>query len=169
MRVLAIITMAAALAGCATTPSTTAPAFYVMRHLNTPEGQRDPDLTPEGRRLSIELGLRFQRGGPAAIYISGYRDQGRLIAYQRTMETVLPLIAQLNLRPIIYDPGDTPGFVARVRAGPLPALIVGHSNTVPDIVEQLGGPRPAPLSHPDFGDLWIIAPDGATQRVRVGD
>lgn len=171
MRCLVVLTLLAALAlpACATMPATPAPAFYVMRHLNTPAGERDPSLTPEGRRLSIELGLRFQRGGPAAIYISGYRDQDRLVAYQRMMETVLPLIASLNVRPIIYDPADTPGLVARVRSGPLPALIVGHSNTVPDIVEQLGGPRPAPLTHPDFGDLWILAPDGATQRVRVAD
>jgi hypothetical protein len=54
-----------------------------------------------------------------------------------------------------------------VRAGPLPALIVGHSNTVPDIVAQLGGTRPAPLVHADFGDIWRIGPDGATIRRRI--
>jgi hypothetical protein len=46
-------------------------------------------------------------------------------------------------------------------------VIVGHSNTVPDIVQQLGGPRPAPLTHPDFGDVWRIGPDGATTRLHV--
>ena len=46
-------------------------------------------------------------------------------------------------------------------------LIVGHSNTVPDIVAALGGTRPAPLTHPDFGDVWRIGADGSTTRTRI--
>ena len=69
--------------------------------------------------------------------------------------------------PIVYDPADTPGLIARVRAGPLPALIVGHSNTVPDIVAALGGERPAPLVHEDFGDIWRVAPDGDRDGCRI--
>jgi hypothetical protein len=40
---------------------------------------------------------------------------------------------------------------------PAPVLIVGHSNTVPDIVAALGGARPGPIGHEDFGDVWKIA------------
>ncbi len=45
-------------------------------------------------------------------------------------------------------------------------LVVGHSNTVPDIVEQLGGERPGELKHEDFGDVWTIA-DGKSVRERL--
>jgi glutathione S-transferase len=71
----------------------------------------------------------------------------------------------LNLT--IYDPRDTAALIARVRAEPGPVLIVGHSNTVPDIVAALGGTRPAPLVHEDFGDLWIVQPGGATTRQHI--
>ena len=131
---------------------------YVMRHLNTPEGERDPRLTPEGQRTARLLAERLASEPPAAIYVSTYR---------RTQDTAAPLADRTGQTPIIYDPGDTPALIARVRAGPRPALIVGHSNTVPDIVEQLGGTRPGPLAHEDFGDLWLIAADGATQRLRI--
>src|SRR4028118_903048 len=94
-----------------------------------------------------------ERERPAAIYVSSFK---------RSQQTAAPLAARLGLTPIVYDPPDTPGLVARVRAGPWPVLIVGHSNTVPDIVEQLGGPRPAPLSHPDFGDPWRVGAGGTT-------
>ena len=162
MKFGAILTMAAAamLAGCATTPPTPAPAFYVIRHLNTPAGERDPDLLPEGQRRAAVLPARLAAHPPRTIFVSDYR---------RTRQTAAAVAARWGLTPIVYDPGDTPGLVARVRAAAGPVLIVGHSNTVPDIVEQLGGTRPAPLTHPDFGDLWILAPDGATQRVRVAD
>jgi len=154
-----LVFILATLAACATTPEPAAPSFYVVRHLNTPSGERDPDLLPEGQRAAQALAGWFRPGGaPRAIYVSDYR---------RTRQTAAPLAARLGLTPIVYDPADTPALVARVRAGPVPALIVGHSNTVPDIVEQLGGTRPGPLVHEDFGDIWLIAEDGATQRLRI--
>jgi broad specificity phosphatase PhoE len=150
-----------ALAGCATPrPPGPPPATYVMRHLNTPAGERDPDLLPEGRRAAAALVGWFarERARPAAIYVSDFR---------RTRQTAAPLAASLGLTPIVYDPADTPALIAQVRAGPAPALIVGHSNTVPDIVAALGGTRPAPLVHADFGDIWRVGTGGATARMRI--
>jgi hypothetical protein len=147
-----------ALAACATTTASGPPPIYVMRHLNTPAGERDPDLLPEGQRLAAALPGWFGRERVRAIYVSDFK---------RTRETAAPLAAGLGLTPLVYDPADTPGLIARVRAGPLPALIVGHSNTVPDIVAGLGGTRPAPLVHADFGDIWRVGADGTTLRSRI--
>lgn len=134
-------------------------AVYVVRHLNTPAGERDPDLLPEGRRAAEALAAWFPRGElPRAIYISDFK---------RTRQTAAPLAARLHLTPIVYDPADTPALIARVRAEAGVVLIVGHSNTVPDIIEQLGGARPAPLVHEDFGDIWRVGRDGATTRSRI--
>ena len=148
----------AALAACATTPAAPEPVYYVVRHLHTPEGQRDPDLLPEGQAAAQRLAAMLASEPPAIIYVSDYK---------RTRQTAAPIAARLGLTPVVYDPADTPALVARVRQGPWPVLIVGHSNTVPDIVAALGGTRPAPLTHPDFGDVWRIAADGATTRTRI--
>lgn len=149
-----------ALVACATAHAPAPPAIYVMRHLNTPAGERDPDLLPEGRRTASLLAGWFERerARPVAIYVSDYK---------RTRQTAAPLAARLGLTPILYDPADTPGLIARVRAARGPVLIVGHSNTVPDIVAGLGGTRPAPLVHEDFGDIWRVGPNGVTQRLRI--
>jgi broad specificity phosphatase PhoE len=157
---LLVFALLALVSACATVPPPAAPAVYVMRHLNTPAGERDPDLLPEGRRAAASLVGWFEREGsrPAAIYVSDFR---------RTRQTAAPLAARLGLTPIVYDPADTPGLIARVRAERGPVLIVGHSNTVPDIVAALGGTRPAPLVHEDFGDIWRVGPNGATRRTRI--
>ena len=136
---------------------------YVMRHLNTPAGEPDPDLLPEGRAAAIALADlietdRFESRRPVAIYVSDYK---------RTRQTAAPVAARLALNLTVYDPRDTAGLLARVRAEPGPVLIVGHSNTVPDIIAALGGTRPAPLVHEDFGDLWVVLPDGATTKLRL--
>lgn len=157
---LLLLALAPALAGCVTVDDNAGgePLYYVMRHLNTPEGQRDPDLLPEGAAAAQRVLELMTRQRPAAIYVS---------TFKRTEQTAAAVAARWGLTPIVYNPADTPGLVARVRAGPWPVLIVGHSNTVPDIVEQLGGTRPAPLSHPDFGDLWRIEADGTTTKLRI--
>ena len=156
---LALLVLASA---CATAPADPAaePVYFVMRHLHTPEGERDPDLTGEGRRQAALLADRLAPERPAAIHVSDYR---------RTRQTAAPLAARLGLAPIVYDPGDTPGLVARVRAGPKPVLIVGHSNTVPEIVERLGGVRPAEIPENRFGDIWRISgpPQLRTDSIRI--
>ena len=59
-----------------------------------------------------------------------------------------------------YDPANPAGLAAEVAAAGGPVLIVGHSNTVPGLVELFGGARPAPLSDTDYGTLYDVEPDG---------
>lgn len=166
MRILIALLLALlpATAPAQTQPRPAAHPVYVMRHLNTPAGEPDPDLLPEGRAAAVALADLMEtdpfQGArrPVAIYVSDYR---------RTRQTAAPLAARLALNLTIYDPRDTAGLVARVRAESGPVLIVGHSNTVPDIVAALGGTRPAPLVHEDFGDLWVVEPGGATTKLRL--
>lgn len=133
--------------------------IFVMRHLNTPAGASDPDLLPEGQRRAALLAHWFRQGErPVAIYVTDYR---------RTRQSAAPLAAALHLTPIVYNPADTPALIARVRAEHGNVLVIGHSNTVPDIVAALGGARPQPLGHDDFGDIWRVAADGATVRARI--
>ncbi|MBV9883154.1 MAG: histidine phosphatase family protein [Sphingomonadaceae bacterium] len=158
MSFLRSLLLAALIAFAAAAPAAAQDAVYVMRHLNTPAGQADPDLLPEGQRAAEALAAWFRDERPVAIYVTDYK---------RTRETVAPLAARLGLTPIVYDPRDTPGLVARIRAGHGPVLVVGHSNTVPEVIAALGGTPPAQLGHEDFGDIWRVAPGGATTRMRI--
>ena len=148
-----------ALAALALALTASAPAgaqTYVVRHLDTPTGERDPDLLPRGQAGAAQLVKWFRGKRLTAIYLTDFK---------RTRQTVAPLATARTLTPQIYDPADTPALIARVRAERGPVLIVGHSNTVPDTVEGLGGTRPAPLKHPDFGDVWTVK-SGRSERVK---
>ncbi|ODP38318.1 SixA phosphatase family protein [Sphingomonas turrisvirgatae] len=131
--------------------------IYVTRHYDTPAGERDPDLLPAGKARAERLGKLLAGKRIATIYVTDYR---------RTRQTAAPLATRRGIPVETYDPRDTSGIVARAKAATRPVLIVGHSNTVPDIVEQLGGTRPAELAHEDFGDLWTLR-GGKTGRVKV--
>jgi len=146
---LVLIASLVALLGCATTEyATTAPTIFVMRHLNTPAGVANPDLTSDGDRAAIALVAWFQkRNKPTVIYVSSTK---------RAQQTAAPLARSLGITPRIYDPADTPKLIADVTRDSQVVLVVGHSNTVPELIERLGGQRPAPLVHEDFGDIWQL-------------
>jgi broad specificity phosphatase PhoE len=153
-RPLAALLLLLGLAACETPgePTPRGPSFYVMRHLQKAEGP-DPALSEEGRANARRLIGLFAADPPRAIYVSTTR---------RARETAAPLARKLRVKLRSYDPADTPGLVARVLADKGPVLVVGHSNTVPEIVERLGGDRPAPLAETDYGDVWHVW--GAPQR-----
>ncbi|MCW4460138.1 histidine phosphatase family protein [Sphingomonas sp. BT-65] len=131
--------------------------IYVTRHYDTPAGQPDPDLLPQGKARAEKLAAWFYGRTLKAIYVSDFK---------RTRQTAAPLAAMLDVAVETYDPKDTPAIVARARAARGPVLIVGHSNTVPDIVAQLGGKRPGELKHEDFGDLWTIE-NGSSEHTKI--
>ena len=129
---------------------------YVMRHLDTPKGERDPDLLPAGQAKAATLVQWFEGKALAAIFATPYR---------RTQQTAAPIAAARELVVETYDPADEAALIARVKALAGPVLIVGHSNTVPDIVAALGGERPGDLVHEDFGDVWTVTKDRTAREV----
>jgi len=74
--------------------------FYVLRHGQKKEGKfynpelrhQDPPLSKKGRNDAIELIHYFSKKEIKAIYIS---------SYIRTKQTIEPLAAELNLKPIV--------------------------------------------------------------------
>lgn len=141
---------------CATVPPAPVPNIYVVRHLHTPEGVPNAQLTAEGRAAAVRLADWLRRDPPATILVSDT---------DRARDTAAPTAARYRAAVLVYDNRDTPALVAQILAAKGTVLVVGHSNTVPDIIAQLGGTRPAPLVHKDFGDIWRISgPERTTVR-----
>jgi phosphohistidine phosphatase SixA len=157
---IAAAAAAAALAACASTPAPPAePHIFVMRHLQKAADAQDPGLTPQGQACAQQL-ARFLAGQDiAAVYASTTR---------RAQETAAPLAAARGLAASPYAPADTAEVAARARAETGSVLIVGHSNTVPDIVERVGGTRPAAIDESRYGDVWRVSrSSGATLAMTV--
>jgi len=151
-----------AITGCASVPpAPPQPNIYVMRHLNTPAGATNPDLTPEGQATAQAFAAWFAKDPPGTIYVSSTK---------RAQQTAAPTAVRYAVTPKVYDPADSDALVASVLRETGTVLVVGHSNTVPDIVEKLGGQRPAPLVHEDFGDVWRVAgPARVTTHFKIGE
>lgn len=150
-----------ALPACQTAPpAPRGPSFYVMRHLQKGEGE-DPPLSEAGQAGARKLIGLFAADPPRVIYVSTTR---------RAYETAAPVARKLRVKVRRYDPANTGALIGRVLRERGPVLIVGHSNTVPEVVERLGGERPAPLAETDYGDVWHLwGTPRRTERLSVGD
>jgi phosphohistidine phosphatase SixA len=126
----------------------------VIRHAEkATEPVDDPGLSEAGRARAQILAAMLEPldggPGPLAIYVTDYR---------RSRETAAPLAERWGVAPVVYDAAESAqvvaGALAAERGGV--ALIVGHSNTVPELVAAVGGPRLQDLAEDRYGDLLIL-------------
>ena len=127
----------------------------------------DPALSPAGQRRVAELTRQLVDAdvvaGIDAIYSTPYR---------RTQDTVRPLADALNLPINIYDASDTEAVLERIlkaHKGKI-ILVVGHSNTVPVLIANLGASKKVPPIHEDeYDNIYIISIPwfGKTKTIRL--
>lgn len=130
---------------------------FVMRHaekVTVPADDPDPPLSPAGEARALELAQHFGRApkgqGLDAIIVTELR---------RTQETVQPLANRLGI-PVIVVPAKEPTLAAKRalaenRGGRV--LIVGHSDTVPQIVKELSGEDVGEMSDTEYGIVYVVA------------
>jgi len=82
----------------------------------------------------------------------------------RTLSTAEPTANYFNLKTKIYDTELNDTFIAQLLSLRENVLIVGHSNTVDDIVNKLCGSVKIPGSLLDsaYDDLFVITKNGKT-------
>lgn len=147
-------------AGCATRGVTAGASFVVVRHAQkAATDARDPALSPDGVRSANALAERLRKDDIVAVYATPYR---------RTGQTGEPTARSHALAVERYDAGEPADALARrLRATHArgTVLVVGHSNTAPQIAAALCGCPVAPLSDADYGDLYRISPGRDGQPV----
>ena len=84
----------------------------------------------------------------------------------RAKSTAEPTRAYFNLTVETYPPFPDSGFFDRLQSLKKNTLIVGHSNTVDDIVNRLCGAvkLPADLADTEYDNLYIIKKSGRNFR-----
>ena len=147
-----------ALAACGSTPqvagSEAAATFVIVRHAEkSTDDSQDPSLSETGKARAQDLARLLADASLTAAYATGFR---------RTQQTAQPAADAHGVKITLYDatlPATT--LAARLRAAHAQGtvLVVGHSNTVPDIVSALSG-QPVDAIPDDEYDL--------VYRVRVG-
>lgn len=126
---------------------TLADTVYVVRHAEKHAVDKDPALTACGQARAEALATSLAGVKLAAVYAT---------PYQRTQQTAAAVAKQQQLDITQYDPRQPDVLLSQLRAQTSPVLVVGHSNTVPELVTQLSDIAMAALTEQDYDLLYQV-------------
>jgi phosphohistidine phosphatase SixA len=138
-----------------------ATSVFLVRHAEkatTPP--EDPPLTEAGTMRAQQLANILAHAGIKSIYTS---------QFLRTKQTAEPLAKSLGITPSLMPIKMSPSNPREIsqqsikdiadkiyeRAGDA-ALVVGHSNTIPEVIKMLGGDQPTAIDEKEFNDLFVV-------------
>ena len=127
----------------------------------------DPGLSQEGRDRAAELARQLVDAdvvaGIDAVYATPYR---------RTIETAQPVADALGLEINRYDPNDNEAVLERILRdykGKI-ILVVGHSDTLPTLIADLGASKKVPpIAEFEYDNLYLVSIPwfGKTKTIRL--
>ncbi|MCB9679003.1 MAG: histidine phosphatase family protein [Alphaproteobacteria bacterium] len=105
---------------------------FVRHAEKAKDGTPDPPLTEAGQARAQCLVEVMRPAQPRRVLATNY---------QRTQATVAPTAAAFGLTPEVLDAGDDAKWLETLRASKpgTVTLVAGHSNTIPQLVQGLGG------------------------------
>jgi phosphohistidine phosphatase SixA len=128
---------------------------YLVRHAEKASGGKDPELTEAGRARAAALAHMLGDAGIDAIHSTDFK---------RTRQTAAPLAERLGVTIRIYNWDAIEELAAAMKCAGGRHLVVGHSDTTPELVALLGGePGSAIDEQSEYDRLYVlsIGPDGA--------
>jgi broad specificity phosphatase PhoE len=133
----------------------TTTTVVIVRHAEKVDDSTDPALSDSGVRRADALATALADAGVQAVYTTQYR---------RTRDTAAPLASLLGLHPVVIasSGAGTAAHAAEIAAAIRErdtggtVLVVGHSNTVPAIIQALGGPDIGHMDDDAYANLFIV-------------
>jgi broad specificity phosphatase PhoE len=136
--------------------------IVLVRHAERADQSKDTLLSPAGEDRAVRLAEALSGLGIKSIYVTEYK---------RTQQTAQPLAQRLGLAPVVHTAKDSAGLVQALRRGSADdtVLVVGHSDTLPELIKQLGVREPIELPATEFHHLYIVVthPSGAPTLLRL--
>ena len=127
---------------------------YVVRHSERAEdGTNDPPISEAGWARSRLIAEMLDDAGVTRVHSTDFK---------RTRSTGQPTAEAEGAEIESYDPRDLPGFAARLKTMPGRHLVLGHSNTTPQLVEALGGNPGAAIEEMEYDRFYIVTIAGGT-------
>ena len=118
--------------------------WYFVRHFEKQLGD-NPSLTEIGRVRAEALAAFFSDKPLTQVYATEYK---------RTLETATPVTVLKNLSIEYYDPQNLVEFATKIKTLDH-VLVVGHSNTTPQLLSLMGG-EDIHIEETDYGVVYKL-------------
>lgn len=131
----------------------------LVRHAELQAGAmaapKNVPLSPAGKERAQRLAAVLKDAGVAAIYVTDFT---------RTNDTAQPLSQELDRPLTVVSKGEQQDLAGRLRKnhGSQVVLVVGHTDTLPELIKSLGYPGSVKIEAQDYGNIFIVTPRGDT-------
>jgi broad specificity phosphatase PhoE len=149
MRALRIISLFVFLVSVTLAVAQNPSTIILVRHAEKAGPTGDVPLNDAGLARAQTLAHVLIDAGVKNIFVTEFK---------RTKETAAPAAAQFHLTPEVRPAADVDRFVAELRKMPAGSttLVVGHSNTIPSILEKLGAGPVKAIEDAEYDYLLIV-------------
>ena len=137
---------------------------WIVRHAEKDASDpqdKDPDLSPDGAKRAEALMKKLKGQKIDSIFVTDYK---------RTKLTGFPLADRIGISLKTYEAAAAKQLAASLKANAAgkKILIVGHSNTVLELIEAFGGKRPlAKLTDNDYDYIFELSIKGDKVDVKT--
>lgn len=144
--------------------------IYLVRHAERVDDEvgfdaastDDPAISSAGQERALVLATMLADAGLTQIHSTDLN---------RTRMTGQPTAEATGLDIESYSPRDLTGFAERLKLMPGRHLVLGHSNTTPELVAALGGEPGGPIEEMEYDRLYVVTLFGgmaSTVLIRFG-
>ena len=141
------------------TAANAAPVIFIVRHAEkTGAGGNDPDLSLQGRKRADALAHILKDSQITAIFVTEFK---------RTQKTAAPTAKASHVSPTVVPANDIRALVEKLRALNSDALVVGHGNTIPDLLQALGVTTPVSIPEDDYTEIFAVLVGDAPHLLRL--
>ena len=130
--------------------------IFIVRHAERADGgapaggmsaAADPPLSAAGTERAKRLAAHLASADVKNIFTT---------EFARTRLTAAPFAEAAQVKPAAISSKDVATLIQQVRAAAGNVLIVGHSNTLPDVLKQLGVKTPIAIAESEFDNLFVV-------------
>ena len=135
------------LVGLAFSSSFSQSTVFIVRHAEKADDSKDPELSEAGRARAEALANMLRDSKISVIYTTEFK---------RTQQTAAPLAKALGLTVTTLPAENQTALIAKLRTSTATSLVVGHGNTIPDIIKALGITEPVNIPDSDYDNLFVV-------------
>lgn len=122
-------------------------SLYLVRHAEKQAEQNDPKLTECGKLRAEQIASILEHTQIKHVYST---------PYQRTLATAAPFAKQQKLAIKQYSPAKLDQFALQLLKQKENVLVVGHSNTTPQLSALLSGLEVEDITEKQYRNLYQI-------------
>jgi broad specificity phosphatase PhoE len=134
------------------------PTIFIVRHAEKADSSKDSDLSEAGRARAEALAKMLKDANITAIYVTEFK---------RTQQTAAPLAKALGIPVTTLPAKDYAALIAKLRTLNGKALVVGHGDTIPGMIKELGISDPINIADNDYDNLFEIVLEEKPKLIRL--